>query len=386
MLHDRYAGRAARAAFVWIALASAGAAAFAQAGQGSGAEPHAPAASSALKDPFVDPLDASALKYPRVAGRPVMAVARAGTRLVAVGMRGLIAVSDDEGKTWTQVGAPVRSDLLALAFPNATDGWIVGHDGVVLHTADGGRTWTRQLDGRMAATTLAAYYKQKIAAGDTALQPFLDQLMLNYREGPSLPLLSVAFSDASHGMAVGPFGMAIATDDGGRTWRPMLERFDNPQFLHLNAVFGFGGEVYVAAEQGTVFRLDLASGRFLAIKTGYAGSFFGVTADEHTLLAFGLRGTIYRSTDQGSTWTRTPSPLHGAVTGASPVAPLHASNHAFVFVTAAGEAALYDAGENRYKLLDVGRPSVLTGVLSLSDGALAVTSLAGPSVASTSTH
>lgn len=384
MLHDRYTGRAARAAFVWIALASAGAAAVAQAGEGSGTVSHAPAA--APKDPFVDSLDAPALMVPRVAGRPVMAVARAGTRLVAVGMRGLIAVSDDAGKTWTQVGAPVRSDLLALAFPNATDGWIVGHDGVVLHTADGGRTWARQLDGRMAAVTLAAYYKQKIAAGDTALQPFLDQLMLNYRAGPSLPLLSVAFRDASHGMAVGPFGMAVATDDGGRTWRPILERIDNPQFLHLNGVFGYGGEVYVAAEQGTVFRLDAASGRFLAIKTGYAGSFFGVTGDEHALFAFGLRGTIYRSTDHGATWARTPSPLHGAVTGASPVASPLASRHALVFVTAAGEAALYDEREDRYRLLDVGHPSVLTGVLSLNDGALAVTSLSGPAVASASAH
>jgi photosystem II stability/assembly factor-like uncharacterized protein len=351
------------------------AAAHAQAAPGASGTTVAAAANA--KDPFVDPLDAPALLSSRLAGRPVMAVARAGGRLVAVGMRGLIEISDDEGSTWKQVGAPVRSDLLALTFPSATDGWAVGHDGVVLHTADAGRTWTRQLDGRSAAATLEAYYKQKIAAGETALQPFLDQLTLNYRTGPSLPLLSVWFRDAKSGMAVGPFGMAIATDDGGKTWRPMLERFDNPQFLHLNGVFGQGDDVYVAAEQGTVFRLDRATGRFLAAKSGYGGSFFGVTGDAHILLAYGLRGTIYRSADHGATWEHTPSPLHGAVTGATPLA----SGNAFVFVTAAGEASRYDERENQYRPLDVGHVSVITGVLSLSDRKLAVTSLAGPNIA-----
>lgn len=377
MLYGRYAGRAARAGLVGIALASASAVALAQAQPASNMVAHAAVGTVASKDPFVDPLDAPALSYPRIAGCPVMAAAHAGTRLVAVGMRGLIAVSEDEGSTWKQVGAPVRSDLLALTFPTAMDGWAVGHDGVVLHTADGGRTWARQLDGRMAAATLAAYYKRKIAAGDTALQPFLDQLTLNYKAGPSLPLLSVWFRDASHGIAVGPFGMAIATSDGGKTWEPILERFDNPQFLHLNGVFGQGDEVYVAAEQGTVFRLDPASGRFLSVKTGYGGSFFGVTGDQHMLLAFGLRGTVYRSTDEGATWERTPSPLHGAVTGATPLA----SREAFVLVTAAGEAARYDEQDNKYGVLNIWHPSILTGVLSLDDRVLAVMSLAGPVVA-----
>ena len=34
------------------------------------------------------------------------------------------------------------------SFPTPSTGWAVGHDGVVLHSTDAGRTWTRQLDGR----------------------------------------------------------------------------------------------------------------------------------------------------------------------------------------------------------------------------------------------
>lgn len=361
-----------------MAFITAGFAAHAQE-QGSRAQQNVSIAGHAAADPFVDPLDAPAVMHPQVAGRPLMAVARAGARIVAVGMRGLIAISDDEGKTWAQVGVPVRSDLLALSFPTPQEGWVVGHDGVVLHTADGGGSWTRQLDGRTAATTLVAYYKQQIASGNAAMQPFLDQLTLNYRQGPSLPLLSVGFRDARHGIAVGPFGMAIATDDGGKTWRPILDRIDNPDFLHLNAVYGQGSDVYLAAEKGTIFRLDPASGKFLAVNTGYAGSFFGMTGDEHALYAFGLRGTIYRSLDRGATWAPTLSPLHGAVTSAMPLK----SGHEVIFVTAGGEASVYDERAESFRPVTLRHAFVLTGVLPLKDGGLAIASLNGPATVST---
>ncbi|MFM0504772.1 YCF48-related protein [Paraburkholderia caffeinilytica] len=342
------------------------------------AEPDAPASAVIRKDPFVDPLDAPAIMHAAVAGRPLMTVARAGTRLVAVGMRGLIVVSDDEGKNWSQVGSPVRSDLVALSFPTSRDGWAVGHDGVVLHTADGGGTWVRQFDGRMAAASLVNNYKAKIAAGDAALQPYVDQLLLNYKAGPSLPLLGVWFSDPRHGIAVGPFGTAIVTDDGGKTWMPMLERIDNPQFLHLNAVRGVAGGVFIAGEKGTVFRFDPASGKFARVESGYGGSFFGIAGDERALFAYGLRGTIYRSTDQGASWAPLKSPLHGAVTSAVPIE----SRHAVVFVSSSGEATLYDETTDTFHPVKTGRPAAFTGVLAPGGDALVLTSLGGASLAS----
>jgi photosystem II stability/assembly factor-like uncharacterized protein len=341
------------------------------------ASAHQSAGAALRKDPFVDPLDEAAVMHQSITGRPLMSIARAGKRLVAVGMRGLIAVSDDDGKTWTQMSAPVRSDLLALSFPTGLEGWAVGHDGVVLHTADGGKRWVKQFDGRMAATALIENYKTRIAAGDATLQPYLDQLVLNYKAGPSLPLLGVVFRDTLHGFAVGPFGMAIATDDGGKTWAPILERIDNPQFLHLDAICEVAGNVYIAAEKGTVFRLDADTGKFRRVETGYAGSFFGVVGYEDVLLAYGLRGTIYRSVDHGTTWRAMKSPLHGTVTSASYVPRLRT----VALVSTAGEIASADASANELRLSKSTRPTVITGVQALAGGTLVLSGLDGVSFA-----
>ena len=324
-------------------------------------------------DPFVDPLDEAAVMRRDVNARPLMSLVEAGSRYVAVGMRGLIAYSDDAGKTWQQAPSPVRSDLLALSFPSPQDGWAVGHDGVILHTADGGRSWTKQFDGRMAATALAGYYSQRIAAGEPSLKPYLDQVALDYKAGPSLPLLSVCFTDTRHGIAVGPFGTAVATSDGGQTWIPVQERIDNPQFLHLDAVRQIGARVYLAGEQGRVYRQDAATGRFQAVDTGYAGSFFGIAGHDGLLFAYGLKGTIYRSADQGATWQKLPSPLHGAVTDATYVA----ARHAFAFVTAAGEATLYDPATGTFTRLTPARPGVFTGIHALAGNAFLTSGLGG---------
>ena len=94
-----------------------------------------------------DVLDTPAAKSPLAVRALVNGLAIAGTRIVAVGQRGHVLLSDDAGKSWQQAEVPVSSDLVAVSFPSASTGWAVGHDGVVLHSTNAGGRWTRQLDG-----------------------------------------------------------------------------------------------------------------------------------------------------------------------------------------------------------------------------------------------
>ena len=105
---------------------------------------------------FVDPLDAPATQSPLAARTLLQGVANAGNRIVAVGQRGHVVYSTDSGASWKQASVPVSSDLTAVFFIDDKQGWAVGHDGVILHTADGGEKWDLQLSGRTANDLLIA--------------------------------------------------------------------------------------------------------------------------------------------------------------------------------------------------------------------------------------
>ena len=235
---------------------------------------------------FKDPLDQPALVSPLAARSALSALARAGARLVAVGARGHVLLSDDEGKTWQQAQVPVSSDLVALSFPDALHGWAVGHDGVILATGDGGKTWQRQFDGRQ-------------------LGP----------QGAESPLLDVWFADARTGWAVGAFGQILATSDAGKTWTPLpAAQSDNPKALHLYALRGIAGSLYVVGEQGTLLKRNDKSGRFEALSLPYQGTLFGITGDSNLLLVHGLRGHALRSTDGGRSWVEIATGLQVGLT------------------------------------------------------------------------
>src|SRR5450755_3323347 len=67
---------------------------------------------------------------------------RVGKRVVAVGDRGYIVVSDDQGKSWRRAKAPAAPLLTAVDFLDGQLGIAVGHDAVILTTGDGGETWS----------------------------------------------------------------------------------------------------------------------------------------------------------------------------------------------------------------------------------------------------
>lgn len=236
----------------------------------------------------------------------MLALARAGERLVAVGERGIVLLSDDNGKSWRQVATPVQASLAAVQFVDPRRGWAVGHLGVVLHTSDGGQTWRKQFDGVQAAdamTRAAATPQAKAAAAQMR------------QDGPDKPFLDLHFTDAATGYIVGAYNLAFRTVDGGTSWQPWQERLPNPKSLHLYGMRAAGGVLYLVGEQGTLLRSGDGGATFEALASPYKGSYFGlVTARSGELVVFGLRGTAYWSGDQGRSWQALDTGMQQALT------------------------------------------------------------------------
>jgi photosystem II stability/assembly factor-like uncharacterized protein len=207
-------------------------------------------------------------------------LANAGNRFVAVGERGHVLLSDDQGATWRQAkSVPTRAMLTAVYFADAEYGWAVGHDETILNTIDGGETWTRS----------------------------------HFAPDAQQPLLDLWFANRISGIAVGAYGAYLTTNDGGRHWastkfsppaKTPASDDEPPPDYHLNRIVGVGNRLYIAAEGGQLYRSDDRGANWRALPSPYEGSFFGlVPIRGDGLLAFGLRGHLFRSADAGQTWT-----------------------------------------------------------------------------------
>jgi photosystem II stability/assembly factor-like uncharacterized protein len=235
------------------------------------------------------------------------AIAYRGNRLISVGPRGLILVSDDSAVTWQQVASPVSSDLVAVQFSDDTTAWAVGHDGVALRSGDAGATWQKMLDGRSVLKLLLTFYGDRAKTGDTVAHGVLQEIERSMEQSATpgvlpAPFLDVWFADTNEGYLVGAFGLVLKTVDGGKQWTPWIERLDNERRYHLYAVTGEGTQRYIAGEQGLLLKFDADSGRFIKVETPYNGSYFGVVASQGRLIVYGLRGNVYIRTDGSVDW------------------------------------------------------------------------------------
>lgn len=270
---------------------------------------------------------------PLAASALLLDAARAGSRMVAVGDRGHVLLSDDEGRSWRQVTVPTRAMLTGVSFGNSTHGWAVGHDGVILATRDAGESWIRQ------------------DPGDDLETVWLD----------------VFFYDARRGLAVGAYGRCAVTADGGRTWQPGASP---PDELHLNHIAPAPPErIYVAGEAGMLLVTSDAAAGWRQLDVPYDGSLYGtLPLAGDRLLIYGLRGRVFVSADAGKNWVARDT-------------------HAPVLITAAlqlrsGLIVLAGLGGNFHLSRDEGRtfagwqPAVYTGgvsaLLEAMDGGLVV--------------
>ncbi|MDH4565231.1 glycosyl hydrolase [Pseudomonas sp. BN414] len=328
---------------------------------------------------YKDPLDSHAAMSPMAASTQLLDVAQAGERLVAVGWRGHIVYSDDKGVSWHQASTPVDIDLTALSFPTATKGWAVGHGGVILHSVDAGATWTKQLDGRDVGPLMLEYYEGQLKRGDESAQKYIEDVRLNTEGGPEQPWLDVAFKDDMHGYVVGTFNQIMYTADGGKSWVPQMELVDNPDALHLNAIALDGDDLYIASERGIVFKKPKDSDHFSALATGYNGSFFGVVARDHAVLAFGLRGSLFRSGDQGVTWERAASGIDTAITGGTIL-----DDDQVLVVSQGGQLLRARSLDSSFEKLNVERPAMFTGIAQAQKNEVVIVGTAGANLQSLS--
>lgn len=245
-------------------------------------------------------LTRAALPTQRGASSVMLAVAAAGKRVVAAGERGIVVTSDDCGSTWQQARVPSSVTLTSVFFVDDTTGWATGHAGLVLHTIDGGKTWNKQLDGNgIAGLATAAAGESVAGSSDVAkVRQRMHEAEQLLSDGADKPLFAIHFWNREQGIAVGAYGIALSTTDGGRHWRWISERIPNPRGAHLYGMSVQGESVTIVGEQGLVVQSRDGGASFTKLASPYPGSYFGVVkVSAHidgSLVAYGLRGNAFQ--------------------------------------------------------------------------------------------
>jgi photosystem II stability/assembly factor-like uncharacterized protein len=270
------------------------------------------------------------------------------TTLYAVGARGLLLASTDQGRTWAlrKVKTSLLSndyDLLDIRFASdGRDGWIVGEHGTVLRTANAGRSWVPQQSGTTSRLFAVAAVSSDIACAVGShgvllrttdggvhwlLQHFRDttffsvtfanqkngwavgefETILHTADGgiswqvqsgggaPSHkvpPYFAVAFTDALHGWVTGIAGALSTTQDGGEHWQSKSIAVPGSASIFSIAPMPTADTIWFGGQRGTLFRFN--GDKWEVRPTATLSDLTDLTVVAGTLIGVGMDGTIIR--------------------------------------------------------------------------------------------
>ena len=226
--------------------------------------------------------------------------------------------------TW-QNPKPQGNELSAVDFIDANTGWAVGSTGTILHTTDGGTTWTPQVSNTSWDIDAVDFTDANNGWAAGYFDPELTQAGLGFilhtsdggltwqfqAPGTTNPIWGIHFTDANTGWAVGRSGTIVHTSDGGATWVGQSSGTGDDLFSvdFTDASNGWavgGNEVGTpSAVHGTILHTTDGGATWTAQPGAGALPLYSVGFNSSSVgWAVGAGGTILHTTSSGSTWTR----------------------------------------------------------------------------------
>jgi photosystem II stability/assembly factor-like uncharacterized protein len=245
-----------------------------------------------------------------------------------VGGNGVIFSTLDGGKTWAPRDRFTTDDLVQIHFTDADTGWMLcqrnvyerGREPVsyLRKTKDGGHSWDKiefEDAGRERVTRLLFNNDGSATAfGEGGiffkLQPD-GQTWKKFHTAIHFLLLDGAISDNSTGAIVGAGGTIMFTEDGGMTWdRATLLPNSESKF---NAVYFAGSKLgaWAVGNGGQIFHSNGGARLWRPQNSTVTADLNDVTfTSPREGWAVGESGIIVRTRDGGQTWYDAPSPVN----------------------------------------------------------------------------
>ncbi len=298
----------------------------------------------------------------KVGAKPLRAVVARGLTVIAGGDSGKVWRSTDSGFSWALAVLPGTPTVRSIAWPADAAAWLVGDGGAVYFSADGGASWSPQSSGTSNALNRVRFKdaNEGWMVGNGGFAAHTTNGGVSWTPstvGTANHLLSVDFAGSAV-WAVGANGCAYSSATGGASWTPRNLRLDaasavnDVQVASLDTITIAGGGGFIrkstdggiswtfqrSTYQSPVASLFLRAGKGwmcgpatkavlrtndgganwllpagnvqtrnwvtkLSVVTSVRGATLALNPKDHKTLYCMMGATLYRSRDDGETWS-----------------------------------------------------------------------------------
>lgn len=233
---------------------------------------------------------------------------------------GLQSVNAD----WHKRSLNTLAWLHSVHFTDSKMGWIAGSKGTLLHTVDGGKTWTKKV-GVTQDTIRQVIFTDKnngwllcerdiYNLGDSGASYLLktenggeNWFRTDFKTARRQRVTKLFFSQGGFGLAVGEVGALFGLEDDNRSWKrltlPSAYLMSGGAFLDdlKGTIVGGGGTILFTDDAGTTWNKAFISGR---APSKFNSVFFH---DEKVGWAVGSDGVIAQTVNSGRLWRQQKS-------------------------------------------------------------------------------
>lgn len=160
----------------------------------------------------------------------------------AVGQRGLVARTDDGGRTWIKQTVLSGESMLKIEAEDEDAAWAVDDDGVLFATTNAGGVWSTlhtpsSLEGVLDVSCTGSRHIWALGRnGNVARSDEPGKWLTAKHPGPKR-LNAIAAADDQRAFVVGNELTVFATDDGGVSWRQITDVGPDPNVRPEEALY-----------------------------------------------------------------------------------------------------------------------------------------------------